>query len=168
MGQLLNDPQVKTILQNNELLDVVWVTVQTNLDDLTAYLQNGKSAKYDSQTILGRWDFNVNTTIAMLRQAQPNMRASEMKAVRASWTQGFADTTFVAGADGQAFLKSMPDFKKQPPTMDTWKGSWTPNDTNYDLSLSSNGENKSMTAQTTGGRLTLKDDKNTLIFDRED
>ena len=168
MGQLLNDPQVKTVLQNNELLNIVWATTQTNLDDLTAYLQTGKSPKYDSQTILGRWDFNVNTTIAMLRQAQPNMRASEMKAVRALWTQGFADTTFVAGADGQAFLKSLPDFKKQPPTLDTWKGSWTPNDTNYDLSLSSNGENKSMTAQTTGGRLTLKDDKNTLIFDRED
>ncbi len=34
--------------------------------------------------------------------------------------------------------------------------------------FASNGENKSLTAQTTGARLTLKDDKNTLIFDRED
>jgi hypothetical protein len=168
MGQLLNYPQVKTILQNNELLGIVWATVQTNLDDLTVYLQTGKSAKYDAQTILGRWDFNVNTTIAMMRQARPNIPASEMRAVRALWTQGFADTTFVAGADGQAFLKNLPDFKKQPPTTDTWKGSWVPDDTNYDLSLSSNGENKSMTAQMSGGRLTLNDDKNTWIFDRED
>jgi phosphate/sulfate permease len=168
MGQLLNDPQVKTVLQNNELLDIVWATVQTNLDDLTVYLQTGKSPKYDTQAILGRWDFNVNTTIAMMRQARPNIPASEMRAVRALWIQGFADTTFVAGADGQAFLKKLPDFKKQPPTTDTWKGSWTANDTNYDLSLSNNGENKSLTAQTSGRRLTLKDDKNTLIFDRED
>ena len=168
MGQLLNDPQVKAILQNNDLLNIIWAATQTNLDDLVTYLKTGKSAKYDAETILGRWDFNVSTTVAMLREARPKIPASEMRTVRALWTKGFADTTFVAGTDGQAFLKNLPDFKKQPPTMNTWKGSWTTDDTNFDLSLSSNGENKSMTAQTSNGRLTLKDDKNTLIFDRED
>jgi hypothetical protein len=168
MGQLLDEPAFKTILQNTGLVNIVWTTVQTNLPDLMDYLQTGKSAKYDGEKILGRWDFNVSTTIAMLRQARPNIPASEMRTIRAMWTQGFADTTFVAGGDGQAFLKNLPDFKNKPPTPETWKGSWTADDTNYDLSLSSNGENKSMTAQTSNGRLTLKDDKNTLIFDRED
>jgi hypothetical protein len=168
IGQLLNEPAVKTILQNNELLDVVWATVQTNLDDLVIYLKTGKSPKFDAATILGRWDFNVVTSIAMLRQARPNIPASEMRAIRALWLQGFADTTFVAGGDGQAFLKNLPNFQKQPPAPESWKGSWSGNGTNYDLSLASNGENKSLTAQTTGARLTLKDDKNTLIFDRED
>jgi hypothetical protein len=168
MGQLLNLPAFKTILQNTELVAVVWGTVQTNLDDLTEYLKTGKSAKYDGEKILGRWDFNLGTTIAMLRQAQPNIPASQMKGIRALWSQGYADTTLVAGGDGQAFLKNLPDFKNKPPTPETWKGSWTANDTNYDLSLSSNGENKPMTAQISGARMTLKDDKNTLIFDRED
>jgi hypothetical protein len=168
MGQWLNQPAFKTILQNTELVNIVWGTVQTNLDDLMDYLKTGKSAKYDGEKILGRWDFNVSTSIAMMRQARPNIPASEMKVVRALWTHGFADTTFVAGGDGQAFLKNLPDFKNKPPTPETWKGSWTANDTNYDLSLSSNGENKSMTAQISGARLTIKDDKNTLIFDRED
>ncbi len=169
IGQLLNEPAVKSILQNNDLMEAVWVTVQTNLDDLVVYLKTGKSPKFDPETILGRWDFNVSTTIAMLRQARPNISASDMRAIRALWTHGFADTTFVAGGDGQAFLKNLPNFAKQPPAPETWKGSWTENDgTNYNLSLASNGENKSMTAQTSGARLTLKDDKNTLIFDRED
>ena len=168
IGQLLNEPAVKTILQNNELLDVVWATVQTNLDDLVVYLKTGKSPKFDAATILGRWDFNVVTSIAMLRQGRPNIPASEMRAIRALWLQGFADTTFVAGADGQAFLKNLPNFQKQPPAPESWKGSWSGNGTNYDLSLASNGENKSLTAQTTGARLTLKDDMNSLIFDRED
>ena len=97
IGQLLNDPTVKTILQNNELINVVWDTVQTNLDDLTVYLKTGKSPKYDGEAILGRWDFNVGTSIAMLRQARPNIPASEMRGIRALWTQGFADTTFIAG-----------------------------------------------------------------------
>jgi hypothetical protein len=168
IGEMLNEPAVKSILQNNELMDVVWVTVQTNLDDLMAYLKTGKSPKYDGEAILGRWDFNVGTSIAMLRQARPNIPASEMRGIRALWTQGFADTTFIAGGDGQAFLKNLPNFKKQPPSPETWKGSWSGNGTNYDLSLASNGETKTMTAETIGTRMTLKDDKNTLIFDRED
>jgi len=107
--------------------------------------------------------------VAMLRQARPNIPSNEMRAIRAMWTQGFADTTFVAAGDGQAFLKNLPNFKKQPPTPETWKGTWTASGTNYSLSLDCNGENKSMTAQIGGGRLTLKeDDKNILIFERED
>jgi hypothetical protein len=168
MGQLLNEPQIKTLLENTQLLDNVWTTVTNNLDDLIGYLKTGKSAKYDGEAILGRWDFDVSVSVAMLRQAQPNIPSNEMRAIRALWTHGFEDTTFVAGADGQAFLKNLPNFKSKPPAPETWKGSWTENGTNYDLSLANNGENKSMTALIGGGRLTLKDDKNTLIFDRED
>jgi hypothetical protein len=168
MGQTLNDPQFKTLLQNQDLVNVVWTMVLTNLDDLTAYLKSGTSAKYN-EPILGRWDFDVSVSVAMLRQARPNIPSNEMRAIRAMWTQGFADTTFVAAGDGQAFLKNLPNFKKQPPTPETWKGTWTASGTNYSLSLDCNGENKSMTAQIGGGRLTLKeDDKNILIFERED
>jgi hypothetical protein len=168
MGQLLNDPEAKTFLLNNDLTGIIWATATNNLADLMAYLNTGKSEKYDSEPILGHWDFNVSITVAMLRQSHPNYTATEMRAVRALWSQGFSNTTFVAGADGQAFLKNLPDFKKQPPTTDTWKGSWTGKDGNYDLALTSNGENKGMSAQTSGARLTIKDDKNTLIFDRAD
>ena len=176
MGQLLNDPQAKTFLQNKELTEIVWATAETNLEDLVGYLNTGKSAKYDAETILGHWDFNVSITVAMLRQAHPNYTATEMKAARAWMTQAYADTKFVAGSDGQAgngpaFLKNLPRIKPgTPPTTETatWKGSWTANGAAYDLALASNGENKSMTAQTSGARLTLKDDKNTLIFDRAD
>jgi len=169
MGQILNDPQFKTLLLNNDLINLVWTTVLTNLDDLTAYLKTGKSAKYDGEAILGRWDFNVSVSVAMLRQARPNIPSNEMRAIRAMWTQSFADTTLVAAGDSQAFLKSLPNFKKQPPTLETWKGTWTASGTNYNLTLDCNGENKSMTAQIGGGRLTIKeDDKSVLIFDRED
>jgi hypothetical protein len=169
MGQLLNDPQFIALMQNKDLTHLIWATVMTNLDDLTGYLKTGKSVKYDSEAILGRWDFDVSVSVAMLRQARPNIPSNEMRAIRAMWAQGFVDTTFVAAGDGQAFLKSLPNFKKQPSTPETWKGSWTASGTNYNLSLDCNGENKSMTAQIGGGRLTLKgDDKNVLIFDRED
>jgi hypothetical protein len=168
MGELLNEPAFKAVLQNKELTGIVWGILQTNVDDLTNYLTTGKSKTYDGETILGRWDFNVNTTLAMFRQTQPNIPASEMKTVRALWVKSYVNTTFVAGGDGQAFLKSLPSFKKQPPVIETWKGSWSGDGTKYDLSLSGNGETRSMTAQTGGTRLTIIDGKNTWIFDRED
>jgi hypothetical protein len=36
------------------------------------------------------------------------------------------------------------------------------------LSLANNSDTKTMTVQVSDSRLTLKDDKNTLIFDREE
>lgn len=168
MGQLLNEPAVKTILKNTELTGIVRGILQTNLDDLTAYLTTGKSPKFDSEKILGRWDFNISTTLAMLRQARPDISATEMRSVRALWTAGYENTTFVAGGDGQAFLKNLPDFKTKPPAPGTWKGSWTANNANYDLSLSGSGPDKFLTAQTDGERLTIKDNKTVLFFDRED
>jgi hypothetical protein len=168
MGQLLNEPAVNNIMTNNELINIVWATVLTNLDDLTVYLKTGKSQKYDTEPILGRWDFNVSTTVAMLPQTRLKITAREMKEIRFLWPHLFANTTFVAGGDGQAFLKNLPDFKKLPPVPENWKGSWIENGTNYDVSLANNGETKLLTASASDVRLTLKYGQNVFIFDRED
>jgi len=171
IGEIMNQPAVKTLLQNNDLVNTVWTAIQTNLDDLTNYLQTGKSGKYDPEKILGHWDFNAGATVIMLGRVQPTITSSQMQSARAWMTKSYADTTFIAGTDGQAFLKKLPRLKPgTPPTteMANWKGSWTANNTDYDLTLTANGENKSMTAKISGDRLTLSDDKTTLIFDRED
>jgi hypothetical protein len=170
MGQLLNSPQAKAALQNIVLIDTVLGIVQTNLDDLVTYLKTGLSPKYDSEIILGRWTFNPATTVAMVAQSRPNIQSAEMRAIRAQMTQAYAQTVFIAGADNQAFLKNVPRFKAgTPPTTEnvTWKGQWSNDGTNYDLTLVANGENKFMTAATGGSKLMLKDDKITLVFDHE-
>ena len=97
IGQLLNEPAVKNILQDKDLLNTVWTLLQTNMDDLTVYLKTGKSPKYDSEKILGRWDFNVGVAMAMLSQTRPNIPASEMRTIRAMWTQNFAGYNFCGG-----------------------------------------------------------------------
>ena len=78
-----------------------------------------------------------------------------MAAMRALWFPAYAKTMFVAGADGQAFLKNLPHFKvqpNQPTTFDTatWQGQWKSDGDNYDLSLANNGANKSGTATIDG------------------
>ena len=168
IGNLINDSQFKSIWQNQDTVNLVWGIVQDNFDDLFAYLQTGQSAKYGSEKIVGRWDFNAGAATAIMLQSRPVISSREMRAMRAVLTQAYAKTAFVAGADGQAFLKNLPHFKT-PTTIDTatWQGQWKNAGANYNLSLNSGSQNQSMPAQIDGTRLTIIDDKNTLVFDRE-
>ena len=168
MGQILNNPKVKALLQDRDLIDTVWETLNANLDDLPVYLKTGKSPKYDPEKILGRWAFNVNVSVGMLLIVRPNIRAAEFKAVRALWSDAYSQTVFIAAADHQAYLKDMPTFTVQNGAeavgqKSSWQGQWNNAGTNYGLSL--NG--KSMTATTDGLRLTIKSAAETWVFDRE-
>ena len=172
--QLLDNSQFKPMLNNNDLTTMIFNIVQGDWDDLNGYLKTGKSPKYDSEKILGRWDFNVNVTITTLRQTQPNIQPNAMRAARAWMTQSYADTTFVAGADRQAFLKNLPHLKIQPNQLPitekgTWQGQWKNDGIDYDLSLGNNGQSKLMTVRTDGKRLTIKSGKDpVLVFDHEE
>jgi hypothetical protein len=168
VGQILNNPKVKAVLQNNELIDAVWESLRVNLDDLPGYLKTGKSMKYDSEKILGRWDFNVNVSVGMLLVTRPNIRSAEVKTVRALWSNAYAQTVFIAAADHQVFLDNMPRFAVQDGVAtvaqtSSWQGQWNSSGADYSLSL--NG--KSMTAHTDGQRLTIKSGNETWVFDRE-
>ena len=137
---------------------------------LVLVINAGAWSQSQNNPFLGRWDFNTSVSIAMYRESQPTLSSSQMQSVRAWMTKSYAGTTFVSGADGQAFLKNLPRLKPgTPPTteMTDWKGSWTADGDGYDLTLTANGENKSMTAKVSNDRLTIVDDKNTWIFDRE-
>jgi hypothetical protein len=166
MGQILDNDQVKSLIKNTNLVDTVWSIVQTNMDDITNYLFTGQSPKYGPIKIVGRWEFDVVPALLAERQANPKMRPEELKALRALWTQAFAQTTFVAGTDGQGFLKNIPDFSQKPPTSQTWTGIWSGTDPNYNLSLSFNGQTQTATAQTDGLRMTIKMGQSTYVFQR--
>jgi hypothetical protein len=166
LNQIYEDGQVQSIIKNTNLSATVWNIVQTDMDDITNYLITGKSPKYDSEKIIGRWEFDVVPALGALLESQPKIRPNELKAIRAVWTPAFAHTTFIAGSDGQAFLKNVPDFKKNPPETDTWTGQWSAESTNYDLTLSLNNQTKVARAQTDGLRLTIKMGDDTYVFQR--
>ncbi len=174
LQELLNDPTVRGFLENKEQTKLVTGILQSNLDDLTVYLQTGKSAKYDDQKIIGHWDFNPAVTLAWLRQSNPRIPASEMRVVRARWTLAYADTHVLVTGDNQLFIKNLPKFLPQTQPKDplfqpeNWKGDWTANGDAYDLHATLNGTDKFMTAKAETLRLSIKDGKNLLIFDRAD
>lgn len=173
LNDILNEQPVQDFLKNKDLTTVVRDAFITNMDDLTAYLQTGKSAKY-SDKIIGNWAFNVRVTLAWWRQSQPKVQASQIMAIRALWTKAYGGTTVLATGDHQLFVKNLPRFKfdpKQPPTIDeeNWKGDWSVDDgTNYTLHVTLNGDEKYVSATADDLRLNAKDGKTTLIFDRAD
>jgi len=171
--QVLDNAQFKAIWGNQETANMVWSVIQDNFEDLNTYLKTGQSPKYDSEKIVGRWDFNVAATTSKLLEGRPVISSREMRTLRAWVTQSYVKTAFIAGADRQAFLKELPHLKitpGQPPTTETasWDGKWKGNGVDYELSLNSNSKKQSMPAQIDSTRLTIKDDKNTLVFDRQD
>ena len=154
--------------------------MQENFDDLVAFLKTGHSEKYASEKIVGRWDFNIAATTSKLLESRPVISSREMRALRVWVSQSYTNTSFVAGADRQAFLKNLPHLKPQPPTPKgqpaappatetaSWQGRWKSDGTAYDLELSSSGKKQSMPAEVDGDRLTIKDDRTTLVFDRQE
>ena len=174
LGEVLKAPTVQDFLKNQELSNLVLGILQTNMDDLTAYLKTGKSAKYDGEKIIGQWEFNAGVTLAWVRQSRPKMTATEMRAIRTLWSQGYSKTRILLTGDNKIFIKNLPRFKAvtgQPTAteLNNWKGDWSRNDKGgYDLHLTGNGEDKYLTATTEGLRMSVKDGKNPLIFDRVD
>ena len=74
--KLLDYPKVQAILQNPDLLQLIWATVVPDLKDLPIFLDTGKSPKYDPEKILGRWTFNVNAAMGLFRRAKPNISSN--------------------------------------------------------------------------------------------
>ena len=166
MSAILNDAQVKSVLENTNLRSVIWKTVQDDMDDLTNFLFTGKSPKYDPERIVGRWSFDLVPALAAEREAHPKMTAADMKDLRNVWSQAFSQTTFVAGTDGQVYLKNIPNFQTKPITAATWKGQWSGGNTHYDIAFNANGQTLSGTAESDGLRLTINVGDNTYVFNR--
>ena len=172
LGDIIENPNVKSFIQNKAQTKLLIGILETNLTDLKDYLKTGKSAKYDSEKIIGLWDFNPSVSVAWLRQSNPKIPASEMRTIRAWVTQAYANTRVLATGDNQVFIKNLPRLKNngpgQPPTTEynNWKGDWSESAEKYDLHLTFSGEDKFFTATAEEVRLTIKDGKNLLIFDR--
>jgi Colicin V production protein len=172
IGEILNDGTVQDFLKNKEMRERLRGWFETNGDDLMTYLQTGKT-KFDSEKIIGQWQFNPGVTLAWFRQNQPQLTPKEMAAVRGMWSAAYAQTTVLTTGDNQVFVKNFPRFQPkpqqgQPPfTLETWKGDWSRDGDACTLHLTLNSDEKFLTATTADGlRLSIKDGRNLLFFDR--
>lgn len=170
LNELLSQPGAQPIMDNPDLLRRIWGIVNPDLTDLRAYLATGRSERYDKEPILGRWEFNVSMAASLVRQARPNIPASEMAKLRKWMTAAFENTRFVAMTDNKAILKSVPQIKlpaggpATPPTPQTLEGQWKNlNEGRYQLTL----QGADLLGIIEGDRLTIKGEGMELVFTRE-
>ncbi len=170
--EVLDHPTAKAILENPDLLKTIWATVAPELKDLPPYLATGRSPKYDAEKILGRWIFNPNVAMSLLRRAKPNISSTDMQKWKRWMVSAFAKTSFVAMTDHQAILKNVPQIGLgAAPTAggpQTLKGQWRNADGKYQLALSGGGRDEVLLAKLDGDRLTVGMQGMDLAFDRED
>ncbi len=171
LNTVLDEAPLQDFLKNKPLRDLAMDTITTNIDDLKTYLKTGKSSKY-ADNIIGEWTYNINVTLAWWRLGQSRVPASEMMAIRQLWTKAYGQTAILATGDHQIFISNFPHFNEQPrqaPTIDeqNLKGDWSvDNGTNYTLHVTMNGEDKFMEATADALRMSAKDGRTLMIFDR--
>jgi hypothetical protein len=168
--ELAESSKAQVILKNPELLHSVWETFAADIPDFSTFLRTGKSEKYDSEKILGRWSFDPGGTLALARKSKPNLPPAEMLKQRRWFNTAFDKAGLVAAPDQQAFLKNIPRIKPgTPPTVEyqIFPGQWKSLGGKYELALNMDGKAQEITVAIEGDRLTLNGAGMDFAFKRE-
>lgn len=171
LREVMEHPSAKAVINNPELLRTIWTTVQPDMKDLKVFLETGKSAKYDDESILGRWNFDVNATVLLYRRARPNLPASEAARLRAWMIEKFPKSSIVAAPDHMVVFKSLPQIVMQPGQPPVGepadlKGQWRGQGTGYEFTLEGGTANRS--GKFERNRLIIVGDATPVVFVKED
>ena len=171
LREVMDYPQARTILNNPDLLRSIWSTVQPDMKDLNAFLETGKSTKYDGERILGRWNFDANGTVLLYRRARPNVAGGEVARLRAWINEKFPKSSIVAAPDHMVALKSVPHIVLQPGQpyageAKNFKGQWKEAGTGYEFDLE--GGTVKRAAKFEGNRLVITGDATPVVFVKEE
>jgi hypothetical protein len=170
--ELMSQAQVKQIVGKPETLKLLWDTAVPDLRDLRMFLESGKSAKYDTEPILGRWVFNVGSSMAAYRKEKPNVPNSETQRLRQWMTERFSKAKIVAAPDRLVVIKDYPKLSPAgaapSPTVETQTlaGKWKGGDGDYVLTMDTTAEER--TARVENGKWVMKQDTLPLVFDKEE
>jgi uncharacterized membrane protein required for colicin V production len=170
LREVMEYPAVKAVFDNPDLLRTIWATVQPDMKDLQGYLQTGKSAKYDEERLLGRWNFDANGTVLVYRRAKPNVAGGEVAKLRAWMAEKFPKSSIVAAPDHAVILKNLPLIVMQPgqPLVGdskNLKGEWKSVGTGYEFDLE--GSTAKRTAKFEGSRLVISGEGTPVVFEKE-
>jgi hypothetical protein len=187
---ILNNDKMQTIVGNPDLLKEIWGIVLANMQDLKAYLNTGKSQKYDSQQILGHWNFNLNGALGIFRRVKPNTSALEMQRIRRAMAAIFVKTAMVATPEKNIHIKDLGELhavaappaaqgRGGPPGANVAKpsftvdfqnhsGKWDGEGTKYQLTIDGLGKGSAtLEAVVEGDKLVIMGYTFPMVFERE-
>lgn len=173
IGEVLQNPSAKTILDNGELLRLTLSTLKPDLKDIGHFLTNGVSQNTAySDPILGRWRFDSSGTMLAYRRIKPNIVGGEATRIRAWMHERFAKCVVVAAPDKTLALRNFAPGKLLPgfpsaAELKNLKGDWKADGTtSYEFSLE--GGTDVRKAKFEGSRLMIQGDGAAIAFTKED
>ena len=105
-GVIANDDRVRAFWANPAAFEALWTMLEPDLQDLVGFIRTGKSAKYDSEPILGKWYFDTRASNLALRRAKPNITANQLKAIRLLYPL-LDQAIMVASPDGKLTITGL-------------------------------------------------------------
>jgi Colicin V production protein len=173
ISEIVNHPKAQAILGNPDLLKEIWGILVPNLSDLDNFLKTGQSAKYGEQKLLGRWEFNLNGALALMKQSNPNFGSTEMQKRRRALFATMSKAVLIAAPDKQVIIKNVGELRpnpnpKQPPTvtMQKLEGQWEGDGNKYTITIS-NPKKQTLTAEIQGERMTVTGADLPMAFEHE-
>lgn len=161
---LLKNPKVQALVNNKDFAAEVSRLLGSDLKDLKAYLETGRSEKYGSETLLGRWVLAIEASLVQERKKRPAISSLELNRLRKVLAGNMAGATLTATTDNRIILKGGPDAAGTTPVLS--QGSWQKTGAEYQVTYSEKNQSSLVTFQGED-RLTLIKDGMTLAFDRE-
>jgi hypothetical protein len=104
VSELIAHEKIKPLVESTELYTNVVAMLGGDLQDFKGYLETGKSAKYDEETILGRWDFNYRESMLRTRKTKPAWTTIELRKIR-NTLSGWQRAVITATIDNQVIVK---------------------------------------------------------------
>ncbi len=147
----MSNEKVKAILLNPDLLHDIWAQAD-DVPDLLAFLETGKSEKYDEEKILGRWYFDLTGAMYQARKLHPELGGRELRGLKSMLEATESGATLVAMPNNQLILKYFTPPDKAEAINGTWKSLY---DAQYMLTLPKGGRNYQVPASVEVGHLLM-------------
>jgi hypothetical protein len=175
ISEIMNNPKVAGIINNPTTVTEIWNILLPNLTDLQNYLATGESEKYGSEKILGKWDYDLSSSLNAVKRAKGNIGYQEMQRTKQAMALVFANTTVVVAPDPSKLvvLKNLGKLHpgatpKAPPTVDleTFRGTWS-NDGSYQF-MFPDRSSVPLSVTVDGNRITVTGDPLPMVFEKEE
>ncbi|HEY0550425.1 MAG TPA: CvpA family protein [Verrucomicrobiae bacterium] len=97
--EIMANATVQNVISNS---DIVTNVMQIDVLDLNQYLETGVSPKFEKEKILGRWSYDLLTTLRMNKALKPDVTATTWVRLKKELSERFDDSLFMAFHDNLA------------------------------------------------------------------
>ena len=108
---MVNHPRTQGFMNDAEVLDVLG---RVDLGDLQAFLETGKSPKYDDERLLGRWRTDMGAINTDARRRRANMALADLKNLRFALGLLLGNATMTVYPDNRFVLRIPPPALEAP------------------------------------------------------